>query len=234
MIGTLKHPGFRAAIVFLFMGILLAAFQSCTPVVVSTSGGVIMALPSCVGEFYGKPTEISEGERYVLPKDTEIIKKAYTDPLGDIVNVQIVLAGAEKRSIHRPELCLPAQGWSISGRETIPITLSDGRKITVMMDTITRQVEVAPGVNKSLTSLFCYWFIGDGTTTYSHFMRIFLTSWDRVIHGKNHRWAYAAVSAPVLQGFKRDGFDPVQTQVMVTEFISRLAPHIMINREKTN
>jgi hypothetical protein len=186
-----------------------------------------MSLPASLGAFHGKDLPLSEGERVVLPKDTEIIKKAYSDYAGDIVNAQVVLSGAEKRSIHRPELCLPAQGWSITSREKMPVKLDDGRTLVVMKDTITRQVEVSPGVTKPLTSLFCYWFIGDGTTTSSHVMRVFLTSWDRVVHGKNHRWAYAAVSAPVLQGFQPGGRDLKGTETLVTDFIGRLGPMIM-------
>jgi hypothetical protein len=186
-----------------------------------------MSLPQSLGDFYGKDLPLSEGERVVLPKDTEIIKKAYTDASGDVVNAQIVLSGAEKRSIHRPELCLPAQGWSITSRETMPVRLDDGRNLVVMKDTITRQIEISPGVTKPLTSLFCYWFIGDGTTTSSHVMRVFLTSWDRIVHGKNHRWAYAAVSAPVLQGFQPGGRDLRGTEKLVTDFIGQLGPMIM-------
>lgn len=218
---------FRASILA-FLGLLvLASFGFERKVTGGSSTGVIMSLPNEVGAFHGTEAPISEGERFVLPKDTEIIKKGYSDPSGNVINAQVVLSGAEKRSIHRPELCLPAQGWSISGRETLPVTLADGRKITVMQDTITRQVEVAPGVTKPLTSLFCYWFIGDGTTTSSHFMRIFLTSRDRILYGKNHRWAYAAVSAPVLEGFKRGGRDMKGTQKAVTDFIGQLGPLIM-------
>jgi len=200
----------------------------------ATKGGVIMRLPAGVGSFAGSEKPLSEGERTVLPKDTEIVKKTYTDPSGEIVNAQIVLSGAEKRSIHRPELCLPAQGWTINRRRYMPVTLSDGRTITVMCDTISRPVEVSPGVNRPLTSVFCYWFVGDGTTTASHAMRILLTSWDRVIHHKNHRWAYIAVSAPVLEGFLPRGKNAAATEEMITEFISRMGPEVMRNSENGN
>lgn len=195
----------------------------------STTGGagVVMNLPLSIGAFNGRDQEASEGERTVLPKDTEIVKKVYTNPSGEIINAQIVLSGTEKRSIHRPEICLPAQGWSISGRKYIPVKLADGRSITVMCDTITRQVEVAPGANRPLTSLFCYWFVGDGTSTASHVKRILLTSRDRVIHHKNHRWAYIAVSAPVLEGFVPGGKNVRATQTMISDFIAQAAPLIM-------
>lgn len=217
----------RSAVLLLLCGVATVSMRSAGRVVQGSSTGVVMSLPSPLGFFRGKDLPLSEGERVVLPKDTEILKKSYTDLSGDVINAQIVLSGAEKRSIHRPELCLPAQGWSITSREKMPVRLDDGSTIDVMKDTITRQVEVSPGVTKPLTSLFCYWFIGDGTTTSSHFMRVFLTSWDRVVHGKNHRWAYAAVSAPVLQGFQPGGRDLKGTERLVSDFIGQLGPLII-------
>ena len=192
-----------------------------------TESGVFMALPSRVNGFSGRDELASEGEKYVLPKDTEIVKKTYVNQMGETVNAQVVLAGAEKRSIHRPELCLPAQGWSIDRRETLPVKLSNGRSIKVMADHISRPVEISPGVTKTLSSIYCYWFVGNGVTTTSHLHRLLLTSWDRVVHHKNHRWAYIAVSAPVLQGFTPNGKDVQQTQGMVIDFISQLAPAVM-------
>ncbi|MEI6377229.1 MAG: exosortase-associated EpsI family protein, partial [bacterium] len=120
----------RIAVVILLGAITVTAFRFTTSVNSVTEGGVIMELPATIAQFSGKEQAVSEGEKYVLPKDTVIVKKTYTDPKGDILNAQIVLAGAEKRSIHRPELCLPAQGWAINRRQTIPVTLSNGRSIT--------------------------------------------------------------------------------------------------------
>ena len=219
---------FTRVIVVLILALgTVIGFKFTSSVNTGTESGVIMELPSQVNGFSGKDAAASEGEKYVLPKDTEIVKKSYSDSFGDPINAQVVLAGAEKRSIHRPELCLPAQGWSIDRRETIPVTLANGRSITVMADHISRPVEISPGVTKTLPSLYCYWFVGNRVTTSSHLHRLLLTSWDRVIHHKNHRWAYIAVSAPVLQGFTPNGKDGVATQKMITDFIAALAPSVM-------
>lgn len=220
-------PFARLAVVIALAAATVLAFHFSSSVNGATESGVVMELPVRMGLFTGTPQEISEGERVVLPKDTEIVKKSYSGPGGEMINAQIVLSGAEKRSIHRPELCLPAQGWSINRQETLPVTLADGRRITVMKNTISRPVEVRPGVTRPLTSLYCYWFVGKDTTTSSHFMRVFLTSWDRIFHHRNHRWAYVAVSAPVLEGFTPGGRNPEGTQKMITDFISVMGPSVM-------
>lgn len=222
-----SNPFFRVAVVVLLSVVTVVSFRFAAMPTSAGGEGVIMRLPSSVGAFSGREQETSEGERSVLPKDTEIIKKVYTNPAGEIINAQIVLSGAEKRSIHRPELCLPAQGWSIDRRQTIPVTLANGHSITVTADFISRSVEVQPGVTRTLESIYCYWFVGNQVTTSSHAMRLLLTSWDRIIHRKNHRWAYIVVSAPVLEGFKQGGLDLQGTQRIITDFISEVAPKLM-------
>ncbi len=223
----------RIGVVFVLVIVTALAFHFSAVINSSTESGVVMEFPERVGGFSGKQSEASEGEKFVLPKDTEIAKMVYSNGVGDVLNAQIVLAGAEKRSIHRPELCLPAQGWSINGRETVPVKLADGRTISYMKDTISRTVDVGNGVTKPLTSLYCYWFVGNGASTPSHLMRLFLTSWDRVVHHKNHRWAYVAVSAPVLEGFTRNGKNAEATQKMIDEFIAEIGPVVMkVNHAK--
>ena len=224
---TSSFPLFRFALVVLLVVATLVAFHFSGSVNSVTESGVVMELPTCVGGFSGTDQPLSEGEKFVLPKDTEIVKKAYSDAAGNAVNAQIVLAGSEKRSIHRPELCLPAQGWSINKREIVPVTLSDGRRISVMEVSISRAVETSPGVTHPLNSYYAYWFVGNGVSTPSHVTRILLNSWDRVVHHRNHRWAYVAVSAPVLEGFKRGGKNAEETKKMIAEFISKMAPGVM-------
>ncbi len=192
-----------------------------------SESGVNMDLPEHVGSFNGKPQEVSESERVILPKDTEFAKMLYSNFSGDQLSCQIVLSGGEKRSIHRPEICLPAQGWVKKSGNAIPVTLDNGTKIDVMKLVIARPVEVQPGVRKELTSLFIYWFIGKGTTTAHHWQRILSSDWDRVVHGVSHRWAYVIVSAPVLEGFVPAGKNEADTLAMLKEFIAEAGPQIM-------
>lgn len=193
--------------------------------------GVRMDLPERVGAFTGKSAEVSDSERVILPKDTEFAKMLYTSFGGEQINCQIVLSGGEKRSIHRPETCLPAQGWTKKTSGMIPIKLSDGRKLEVMKLVISRPVEVRPGETRELTSLFIYWFIGKNVTTPYHWYRILHTDWDRVVHGVTHRWAYVIVSAPVLQGFVSGGKNQEQTLESLKDFISEVAPEIMVSKK---
>lgn len=190
----------------------------------ATQAGVIMELPERVGEFVGTPGEISQAERLILPDDTEFARMNYKNEQGDMINVSIVLSGSEKRSIHRPEICLPAQGWSIGSGVVEKVPLQSGRELEVMKLMISRPVEVQPGEFRRLRSIFMYWFVGKDTTTPLHYVRILKTSWDRVFHKTNHRWAYVIVSAVVGESLAPGGRTAEDTAAMLKDFIRQIVP----------
>ena len=216
----------------IFLALAVAAFfltRQNPNAQVNMESGVKMELPERVGDFSGKSAEVSESEHEILPKDTQFAKMLYTSPGGQQLSCQIVLSGGEKRSIHRPETCLPAQGWTKKSSQTVPVKLDDGRTIEVMKLVISRPVEVQPGARKELKSLFLYWFVGKDITTPYHWKRILRTDWDRVIHGVSHRWAYVIVSAPVLEGFVPGGKNEDQTMEMLKRFVGEVAPQILVS-----
>lgn len=190
--------------------------------------GVVMNLPTLVGEYWGTEEPVSPSELALLPGDTEFAKKIYQDLSGNTLTAQIVLSGGEKRSIHRPEICLPAQGWSIQSGEVIPVKLDNGRELEVMKLTLQRPIEVAPGEFRNLKSYFLYWFIGKDSTTPYHWARLAKTNWDMVVHKLQHRWAYVIVSAPVLEGFRTGAKSDQQTLDMLKNFLRQAVPKFQI------
>jgi hypothetical protein len=155
-----------------------------------TGAGVTMKLPDSVGNYLGFGVEVSEAERIILPKDTEFANKRYVGPTPEQINCEIVLSGAQRNSIHRPQICLVGQGWTIHEERAIPIQLANGRQQRVRLLTISR---IESG--RTVLGYYLYWFVGKDKTTDDHFERIFLTSWDRIVHRVNHRWAYVIVSS---------------------------------------
>jgi len=200
--------------------------RSSPSITTGTESGVIMNLPEIVDGFTGEDQPVSDSERHMLPKDTEFAKKVYKNFGGQQISSQIVLAGGEKRSIHRPEVCLRAQGWTLKTGETVPVVLDNGQTLDVMKLIIARPVEVRPGVQKELTSIFLYWFVGKNMTTPYHWERLAHTNWDRIAHNINHRWAYVIVSAPVLEGFVPGGKSQAETLELLKSFVAELAPEI--------
>jgi len=211
------------------IGLAALAVAAClfiTPETGTSEAGILMELPGTVGPLWGTDQPVSESEKVMLPPDTGFAKKLYSDGLGTDIHCQIVLAGAEKRSIHRPEICLPAQGWTVKSGEVVPVKLSNGKTLDVMRLEVVRPVTLSNGETREMTTLFCYWFVGKNATTPHHLVRVLKTNFDILLHNTNHRWAYVVVSSPVLRGLVPGGMDQAETFARMESFIGELAPRI--------
>jgi len=78
---------------------------------------VQVALPLAVRGFESREIAVSDPERAMLPKDTTYGKRVYRAPDGFEVGVNAVLMGTDRTSIHKPEFCLPGQGFIIEQQE---------------------------------------------------------------------------------------------------------------------
>jgi EpsI family protein len=195
-----------------------------TPPTSQTVAGVTLTLPEDVGTWWGFDQSISEAEKTLLPSDTEFERKEYDSVEGDKITCSIVLSGAEKRSIHRPEICLPGQGWTLKSGQVISVPLHSGHNLKVMNLTITRPITTPTGQKLELSAYYIYWFVGDKVTTPYHWERLWLTSWDRIVHQVNHRWAYIIVTSPITQGLRPNGKSPTETLEILKGFIADVAP----------
>jgi hypothetical protein len=216
------------SLVILLIGILIGiCYWLRPPLTLPPQAGVVMHLPSYVragSGFIGSTAQVSPEEHRILPKDTEFARKLYRDfPALDEIYCSIVLAGAMQQSIHRPEVCLVAQGWNIINQEYIPIQLESGHQLVVCNLTIRRVVQYREQA-VTLTAYYMYWFVGEKITTPSHLQRAFLTSWDRIVHNRAHRWAYVTVSAPITGNLIPNGRSPEETKDLLVNFIKAIVP----------
>jgi len=222
-------PWWRTAVILALPALTIWLCRESASPNIAPESGVVMDLPTLVGEYWGTSEPVSPSELALLPADTEFEKKIYQDLSGNSLTAQVVLSGGEKRSIHRPEVCLPGQGWSVQSANVVPITLANGRTLDVMKLTLNREIETAPGERKNLKSYFLYWFVGKDTTTPYHWVRLAKTNWDMVTKKLQHRWAYVIVSAPVLEGFKPDAKTDQQTLDMLKDFIRQSVPKFQLS-----
>lgn len=125
----------------------------------------------------------SEAELATLPGDTRIEKRRYISDDGDWFQVTLVVGGKSKSSIHRPELCLPAQGLLMTSPRTVGVDGVDWRIINL---------ESAGYA----THGFAYTFFNQaGFRTSSHARRIFRDVWDRSVLNRVDRWVMVTVTA---------------------------------------
>jgi EpsI family protein len=189
-------------------------------------------LPEKVADWTGGELKgLSEDERQVLGADTEGARRLYTDKAGDEVFCSIILAGREVASIHRPELCLPGQGWKIENEYTEPIhtAAAAGGELKVMRMNTTHAVNSPAGRAMPVRYVFVYWFVGKGRVTPYHWRRILWTSMDRVLHNTNHRWAYVLIYAPVTKGQAGNGSgrSDDETMQMIARFVQDIYPALV-------
>lgn len=193
----------------------------------SIPAGIAMSLPNIVGAWSGQDVEITAREREVLAKDTQFARKVYTGPQGDQILVSIVLSGDDMtNSIHRPERCLPAQGWTVQSSERRIISLGQDKTFPVTELRTLRMVELADGGSAPLYDLNYYWFVGARDVTPSHLRRTAIDLRDRILRGANQRWAYVTVAELVTEHWKEPQRTENETREMIEKFIADLAPHL--------
>lgn len=161
---------------------VVMAFQAQTP-------ETMVAEPPTVslGElpgFTSEPIAPSEAELTVLPADTRIDKRLYTAANGHWYAVSVVVGGKSKSSIHRPELCLPSQGFLMVNPRTRSIGETQWRLITL-----------DGGVARPSLGFAYTFFNQEGYHTASHVARIFRDILDRSLFNRIDRWVMVTVNS---------------------------------------
>lgn len=169
-----------AAIAALALLVPLMIYQAATPEVTVAEAPEVR-LPEVPG-YTWEAIGPSESELTILPEDTKIDKRMYTARNGDWFQVSFVTGGKSKSSIHRPELCLPAQGYLMTHPRTVVVDGTEWRFITVQSP----EGEIG----------FAYTFYNqEGYRTASHLKRIFRDTWDRSVLNRIDRWVMVTINA---------------------------------------
>jgi len=189
--------------------------------------GIAMTLPNVIGTWFGDDAEITQKERETLAKDTQFVRKIYKAPEGDQIFVSIVLSGDDMtNSIHRPERCLPAQGWQVRSSSQCTIQTPNGKAFDVTRLQNVQALEAPDKHRIEVTNLNYYWFIGYKDLTASHLTRTGIDIRDRILKGQSQRWAYVTVAANVTKGIWRPERSEEETSQMVEDFVKQLMPRL--------
>ena len=205
--------------ILLWVGTAAACLLSPDPEA-GESSGILMTFPESLNGRSGESDKPTEGELKVLPKDTEFSKYIYYPAEGgdhwDAAHCSVIRTGNDRRSIHRPEICMQGQGWTITDSKLVTIPTATGHELEVTDLTITRTQKNSDGEDYQVTAHYVYWFVGKDRTTASNNERMLLTISDNLFRNINHRWAYASVMA-----YATDIFDtgPQRTSEQTADFI---------------
>jgi hypothetical protein len=182
-------------------------------VALSADGVNPVELPAFLGtEWAGRRAEITVIEREILPADTGYSRKSYvslSDPRRQVF-LSIVLSGRDRTSIHRPELCLVGQGWTIAdqgrhefsakrrgseNKEQFPATL-----LRVRREIAAPAAGGGPRSPVVVPQLVAYWFMDGDAIVATHWERITRDAWNRIVHARVDRWAYVLMQTDATDG----------------------------------
>ena len=109
------------------------------------------------------------------------------------------MSGRDRTSIHRPELCLVGQGWTIqsAGQHCFAASVAGPGGIPT---TLLRTRLIERGTPREKTSLVAYFFINRDGIVASHWERFWCDVWKRLRHGRADRWAYVLMQTDATDG----------------------------------
>jgi exosortase len=166
-------------------------------------GSAPVSLPTFIGNnWVGQDADVTAVERELLPPDTGYSRKTYVslDDPNRRAFLSIVLSGRDRTSIHRPELCLVGQGWTIRGSFLHEFVFpSGGGPVPATVLEVEKQV-MTPRGPAAVPQLVAYYFVGGSGVVASSWKRLFLDAWNRVFHARADRWAYVLVQTSDQDG----------------------------------
>ena len=161
-------------------------------------------------------------EANMLPSDTGLVRKYYRhlhDPALSL-SAAIVLSGDDRSSIHRPQVCMTANGHEIEKERYFQIQLDPSRPPLEVC--VLDMIKHDPEGKSAYRSYYAYWFVGKDRETASHVQRMVWMASDRIFRGVSHRWAYIALAGPRVHGSDAH----IQT---IADFVALFHPAIVLD-----
>jgi len=153
-----------------------------------------VALPHEVLDFTSETRPITKVELGWLPADTTYARRIYRAPDGFGIQLNVVLMGQDRSSIHRPQICLTGQGFTIERSDLLEVDIPKPHpyRLPAMRLTASRSSRSAEGQEHTYKAIYVYWFVADGQVTARHGQRMWWMARDLLHEGVLQRWAYVS------------------------------------------
>lgn len=187
-----------------------------------------ISLPETALDFRSAPQAVTKMELDWLPRDTTFGRRLYTAPDGFQSQVTGVLMGTDRTSIHKPEFCLPSQGFRIlhGDRTEIIIDRPHRYALPVMRLDAVREVRQNNGEVVRHGAVYVYWFVSENRLSNDHIQRMSWLALDLVRTGELQRWAYIGCLAACHPGQEEATYRRLERliQAIVPEFQTTAGP----------
>jgi len=150
-------------------------------------------LPARVLDFTSSNVPESEIELGYFPKDTSFVERHYASSNDlPVISATIILMGADRTSIHRPEYCMAGQGFSCDEKALvdIPVESPDSYSLTVSKWKVSRMVQQPDGKKVKISGVYVFWFVADNELAAGNVQFQCYLVRDLLFKGVLQRWAY--------------------------------------------
>jgi hypothetical protein len=129
-----------------------------------------------------------------LPPDTSYAERIYTAPDGFQVMGTVVLMGADRTSIHKPDYCLPGQGWRIESKNVVNVPVGGARpyELPVAKWVISANFQMPDGRTQKQSGIYAFWFVADNEQTPEFYGYLRRLTRGLLFTGTLQRWAYVS------------------------------------------
>jgi hypothetical protein len=119
--------------------------------------------------------------------------------------------GTDRTSIHKPEYCLPGQGFQIRSatKDVIRIPRPHPYDLPVTRIVASRTFRASNGVTQNVSAVFVYWFVADNRLSADHLQRMWWMAQDLILTGTLQRWAYVSCLSLCHPGEEETAFQHI-------------------------
>jgi hypothetical protein len=184
-------------------------------------------LPPALPGYQSEALAQAEAVTNMLPADTSFGQRIYTADDGFKTLANVVLMGSSRASIHQPQICLTAQGWTIndaaSSVQRVHLEKPLAYDLPVMRLIASKQLEV-DGQKVDSRGIYVYWFVDANRYTPSHAERSLWMARDVLLTGELDRWAYIAFFSACAPGQEEATFERMKKLIAVAVPEFQLVP----------
>ena len=172
----------------------------------------LKSLPYTIEGWTGRDLPIDDHAFTILSKDADAwMVREYSKGEERVVLAMVTTFDQRKLfRVHIPDICLPAQGWSVKKRSAQPVQLSQAQKVVA-----TSLLAEKNGRNNQVL----YWFTSNNRFVESKIYHRILLVWDGVM-GARTPGTLVEVIAPLV------GNDRKRTFLFQERFLQDLAPFL--------
>jgi hypothetical protein len=174
-------------------------------------GSVVMKidLPERVLDFTSTNVPPDKTVLDLLPEDTSYAQRHYQAPDGFDVSAFIILMGADRTSIHRPEYCLAGQGFAFDEKKVVnmPIAGPEPYQLPVAEWKISGVFQQPDGRKVKAAGVYVFWFVADNEQTTGNVQLQCYLVRDLLLAGVLQRWAYIAYYSICAPGQENPTFE---------------------------